>query len=88
MEKICPLVKEACWEHKCKFYTHLQGRHPQSGAQMDSWDCSLSFIPILLVNLGKETSEVGAAVESLRNETSANTVQRIAETAKLLGANS
>ena len=88
MEKICPLIQKPCLEHGCKFYIHLLGKNPQTGADMDAWDCSIAFLPVLLINIGKSTNEVGAAVESLRNETSANTVQRIAETAKLLGANS
>ena len=83
--KTCPLVKGPCLEHGCKFYIHVLGQHPQTGAQMDSWDCAISFVPILLINLGKVTNEVGAAVESLRNETSAHVVHGISESIRRIG---
>ena len=48
MDKLCPLLKEPCIEHKCKFYVHLLGKDPQVDRTIDTWDCSIAWIPILL----------------------------------------
>lgn len=52
----------------CKFWIHIVGRHPQTGADQDLWDCAYSWIPILLIDNTQKQRETGAAVESFRNE--------------------
>lgn len=44
------------------------GKHPQSGADMDMHDCSIKWLPVLLLENAKETRQAAGAVESLRNE--------------------
>jgi hypothetical protein len=56
-------------EKVCHRWKMLQGIHPQTGADMQVWDCIDDHCFLLLMNLGKETREVGGAVESFRNET-------------------
>ena len=46
----------------------LTGMHPQTGAKMDHFDCSMAWLPVLLVEATRTTSGVSAAVESMRNE--------------------
>jgi hypothetical protein len=41
---------------------------PQTGLPVDKWDCAISLIPIMLVQVGGKTDQVAAAVESTRNE--------------------
>jgi hypothetical protein len=65
---VCPLLKKPCIEHGCKFWVHITGMHPQSGAKVDHFDCSMAWLPVLLVEATRTTSGVQAAVESLRNE--------------------
>jgi len=46
----------------------LQGKHPQSGQNVQEWGCSIAWIPLLLVeNTGKQV-QTNASVESFRNE--------------------
>jgi len=46
----------------------LQGKHPQSGQNVQEWGCSIAWLPLLLVeNTGKQV-QTNAAVESFRNE--------------------
>lgn len=52
----------------CKFWVHIVGKHPQSGADQDLWDCSFSWMPVLLIDNTQKQRETGAAVESFRNE--------------------
>jgi len=46
----------------------LQGKHPQSGQNVQEWGCSIAWLPLLLVeNTGKQV-QTNASVESFRNE--------------------
>jgi hypothetical protein len=65
---LCPLIKKECIEHGCKFWVHVTGTHPQSGAKLDHFDCSMVWLPMLLIDTSRHTVGVQAAVESLRNE--------------------
>lgn len=64
----CPLIKRNCIEHKCKFYTKLQGKNPQDGSVINHWDCAIVWLPIMLVESTQRTDALGAAMESWRNE--------------------
>jgi len=66
--ELCPLLKSACIERRCKFWVHLLGNDPQTGQPVDKWDCSFRFFPMLLIENAQQTRQAGAAVESLRNE--------------------
>ena len=65
---ICPLIKKTCIEHGCKFWVHITGLHPQSGAKLDHFDCSVAWLPVLLVENARHVRGTQAAVESMRNE--------------------
>ena len=68
MKDDCPLWKAPCKEHQCRWYIQVQGMHPQTGEQMNRWDCAISWLPVLLIENSKKQHETGAAVESFRNE--------------------
>jgi len=65
----CPLwkkpMKQVC--HTCEWWTHIQGKHPQSNEQLDHWGCAIAFMPMLIEN-SQMQRQTGAAVESFRNE--------------------
>lgn len=67
-EVICPLLKGACIESGCHWWTHVRGKHPQTGADIDMPDCAIKWLPVLLIEASKETRQAAAAVESLPNE--------------------
>jgi hypothetical protein len=67
-ELLCPLLKKPCIEHGCKFFVHVAGQHPQTGAAMDLWDCTLVWMPVLLTSSIKEHRHTTASVDSMRNE--------------------
>lgn len=71
----CPLDGfNPCRELECAWYTKLSGKNPQSGKDIEGWGCAVSWMPMLLINVAKESAGTGAAVESFRNEmVSANT---------------
>ena len=63
----CPLIKEDCIQFKCAFWTHLRGTHPQTGKEIDEYDCAVRWLPVMVIETTQQTRQVGAAVESLRN---------------------
>lgn len=55
--------------HRCRWYKCLAGQDPQTGEILnDVWDCSLSWLPVLLVENANTNRGQTAAVESFRNE--------------------
>jgi len=68
MKKICPLTGDECMQHGCEFYTHLVGKDPQTGTDIDNFGCAIAFLPLLLVENAQQSRQTGAAVESFRNE--------------------
>jgi len=65
---VCPLIKKTCLESGCAFWTHVSGTHPQTGARLGQFDCSIKWLPMLLVENARSTRGAQAAVESMRNE--------------------
>ncbi len=63
----CPLLKEECIQFKCVFWTHLRGKDPQSGEEIDEYNCAVSWLPMLLIENAKEVRQGAAATESFRN---------------------
>lgn len=67
-DPICPLIKDECLGHGCVFWTHIIGKNPQTGQETDQFDCSVKWLPMLLVENARWTRGVQAAMESTRNE--------------------
>jgi hypothetical protein len=69
-DEMCPLMnkkrKLVC--HKCAFYMHIRGKHPQSDADMDNWDCAVVFMPVLMIENVRHLNANHAAITSLREE--------------------
>ena len=56
-------------QHRCNWFTKMVGIDPQTGENVDTWKCNLSWMPILMVENSAQQIRTGAAVESLREET-------------------
>lgn len=68
MFETCPLLNGPCVETKCRWFVQLQGTNPQTGQSVDTWNCSVALLPMLLIENAQESRQTGAAVESFRNE--------------------
>lgn len=68
--RVCPLHRETMDKvcHRCPLWIHVRGKPPQSEAEVDYWDCSLAWMPMLLIENSQMQRQTGAAVESFRNE--------------------
>jgi hypothetical protein len=64
--KICPLAGE-CIEHKCAWFTHVIGEHPQTGEAIDKHACAIALMPMLLIENAKH-ARAGLAALSEGNE--------------------
>jgi hypothetical protein len=64
----CPLIKKDCIGLACAWYTRVQGYDVNTGNQVDSYECAISWLPMLLVENSGQQRQTGAAVESFRNE--------------------
>ena len=64
----CPLLDKECIQFKCVFWTLLRGKHPQTGEELDEYNCAVAWLPMLLIENAKEVRQGAAATESFRNE--------------------
>ena len=44
------------------------GKNPQTGQEVNQWDCAITWLPTLLIEGSQQTRQAGAAIESFRNE--------------------
>jgi hypothetical protein len=66
--EFCPLIQKKCVEHKCAWYTCVRGTNPNTGKEIDEWNCAVSWMPVMAVEIAQKSNQTGAAVESFRNE--------------------
>jgi hypothetical protein len=67
---ICPLhrkdMAKVC--HSCPLWIQVRGKNPNTGAEVDNWNCSLALLPMLMIENAQQARQAGAAIESFRNE--------------------
>lgn len=68
-ELICPLHKKSMDKvcNTCPLWVLVRGKNPQSNEEIDRWDCSLAWLPILLIENAQTNRQTAASVESFRN---------------------
>ncbi len=66
--EFCPLIQKKCVKHKCAWYTCVRGTNPNTGQEVDEWNCAISWMPMMAVEIAQKSNQTGAAVESFRNE--------------------
>lgn len=64
----CPFVGGDCIGIKCRMMVNLRGTNPNTGEPVDEWDCTLRWMPVLMVENSQQQRQTAAAVESFRNE--------------------
>lgn len=58
MSKVC---------HTCPLWVQMRGKNPNTGDDVDRWNCAKAFMPLLQVEIAKEVRQGAAATESFRN---------------------
>jgi len=74
VEYTCPLGSECETAEgkvikRCAWYTKMIGLDPSTGKEVEDWACSMSWMPMLQVEMSKTNRGQTAALESFRNET-------------------
>lgn len=65
----CPLNGfQQCKQLDCAWFLQIQGKNPNTGEEVNDWGCSMSWLPMLLIENSMQQRQTGAAVESFRNE--------------------
>ena len=64
---MCPLIKKACIENKCAWWSKIYG-NDANGKTQEEYSCAVVWLPVLLIENARETRGVHAATESFRNE--------------------
>jgi len=65
---ICPFLNKPCIKNKCNLYVKIQGVNPQTGKDVDVWDCVFKITPLILIDHTKHLENTRACSEQLRNE--------------------
>lgn len=65
--KLCGFDKRPCIKSKCAHWQHILGRHPQTGQDVDKFDCAFLWHNILAIEVAQEVRQSAAATESFRN---------------------
>jgi hypothetical protein len=72
---LCPILKSECIEDgalrdgelvACKFWVNIAGSNPQTGETVNTGDCCLNWVPMLMIENTKINRETSAAIESFR----------------------
>ena len=64
----CPLLQKDCIGLQCSWITQIRGTDPQTGKEIDEWNCAVKWLPVLLLDNTQHQRQSGAAIESFRNE--------------------
>jgi len=64
----CPLVGGSCKKFECKWWIQVRGANPNTGEEIDEWDCTVAFLPLLILEASQQARQAGAAVEDFRNQ--------------------
>ena len=64
----CPFWRAPCKQHGCRLYIHVQGTNPNTGQPMDEWDCSLKFLPFMMIEVAQQARQAGASTDKVANE--------------------
>jgi len=66
---ICPFHHQSMASvcHLCPLWQLIRGKHPQTGEDIDAWNCALAHLPMLLINSANETRMGVAATQQVAN---------------------
>lgn len=65
---LCPFLKKECVQSKCMLWITGIKKDLKSGDLTPYSNCALGEIPVMLIDVIRNTSGIQAAVESHRNE--------------------
>tara|TARA_R100001460_G_scaffold28848_1_gene57555 strand:+ start:1360 stop:1710 length:351 start_codon:yes stop_codon:yes gene_type:complete len=76
----CPLLQKECIGLECAWLTQVRGTNPNTGKEVDEWECAVKWMPMLLIENSQMQRQTGAAVESFRNVVAKNPINLLVPT--------
>lgn len=67
-KNFCPLLNKECIQLDCSWFIQVRGTNPNTGEEVDEWNCTMKWMPMLMIENSQQQRKTGAAVESFRNE--------------------
>lgn len=64
----CPLWQAPCKEHGCRWYKYIRGTCPNTGADVDRWDCAIAWWPMLMIENSQQQRQTGASCDKVATE--------------------
>lgn len=64
----CPLWRGPCRENECRWYIQVIGNQPNTGEQINKWDCAIAFLPMLTIQNSMFQRQTGASVDKVATE--------------------
>lgn len=71
-------------KHGCPKWIHVAGADPNTGKQVDHYNCADAWTPILLVENSQQQRQTAAAVESFRNLVVGDRIEQLTSNATQL----
>lgn len=73
-DKVCPFHRKSMSKvcHACPMWVLVRGHNPNTGGDVDRWDCSFALQPMLMIENSQQQRQTAAAVNSFHNEMSRN----------------
>lgn len=75
MSKVC---------HTCDWWRHIRGTDPNTGEALDEYRCSVSWLPMLMMELGRQQGLTASAVKTVANEVKKTDAESAASIGTLL----
>jgi hypothetical protein len=81
----CPLWRKAMAKvcHTCPWWTQVRGKNPQTGADVDDWNCAIAWLPMIGVQAAREAAAGAAETSAFRAEAAQNNAQQASNMAAL-----
>lgn len=64
----CPLWRGPCRQHECRWFVQIMGHNPNTGADVNQWDCAMAWLPLLLIENSQMQRQTGASTDKVATE--------------------
>lgn len=76
----CPLYQKRMSDvcHKCAWWTHIRGINPNTGLEVDSWNCAIAHFVLMQFEIATQIRQVDGTMQAFRTETAQTNIAALA----------
>jgi hypothetical protein len=67
-QKLCPLLKEPCLQHKCQWFIRFWKPDALKGTSIEEYNCAIVWLPLLVIEGTDQQKLTTRAVEALHED--------------------